>query len=112
MVEFILCLSSYHLNTFALLLGNCSGNVVGYHVTQPCELCLGSCNNGHFWMFLSDYVKAKERLDSTGMLYSLIISYCLRICNANCGYDLFLGKQALVWAHLLDCAEVVETVYR
>ncbi|KAI8622034.1 hypothetical protein BC830DRAFT_1091257, partial [Chytriomyces sp. MP71] len=29
----------------------CSGNVIGYHVTQPCEVCLDSCNNGHFWMF-------------------------------------------------------------
>ncbi|OAJ38049.1 hypothetical protein, variant [Batrachochytrium dendrobatidis JEL423] len=44
------------------------GNVIGYHVTRPCERCLDSCNNGHFWMFLSDGVSAKERLDSTGML--------------------------------------------
>ncbi|EGF83481.1 hypothetical protein BATDEDRAFT_7046, partial [Batrachochytrium dendrobatidis JAM81] len=22
------------------------GNVVGYHVTQPCEGCLDACNNG------------------------------------------------------------------
>ncbi|KAI8918764.1 FAM72 protein-domain-containing protein, partial [Entophlyctis helioformis] len=27
------------------------GNVVGYHVTQPCGSCLEACNNGHFWMF-------------------------------------------------------------
>jgi hypothetical protein len=26
------------------------GNVIGYHVTQPCEPCMGACNNGHFWM--------------------------------------------------------------
>ncbi|KAJ3331738.1 Protein fam72b, partial [Blyttiomyces sp. JEL0837] len=37
------------------------GNVIGYHVTQPCETCLESCNNGHFWMFLSDGVEAIER---------------------------------------------------
>lgn len=28
------------------------GNVVGYHVTAPCNKCLESCNNGHYWMFL------------------------------------------------------------
>ncbi|KAL2915749.1 hypothetical protein HK105_204695 [Polyrhizophydium stewartii] len=39
------------------------GNVIGYHVTQPCERCLDSCNNGHFWMFLSEGVWAKERTD-------------------------------------------------
>jgi hypothetical protein len=39
-----------------------SGNVIGYHVTQPCEVCLDSCNNGHFWMFLSEGVKAQERI--------------------------------------------------
>ncbi|KAH9246975.1 hypothetical protein BASA81_015460 [Batrachochytrium salamandrivorans] len=43
------------------------GNVIGYHVTQPCERCLDSCNNGHFWMFLSDGVFAKERTDATGI---------------------------------------------
>jgi hypothetical protein len=43
------------------------GNVVGYHVTQPCEACLSSCNNGHFWMFLSDTVSATERMDSSGI---------------------------------------------
>ena len=26
------------------------GNVIGYHVTQPCEPCMDACNNGHFWM--------------------------------------------------------------
>ncbi|KAJ3104752.1 Protein fam72a [Phlyctochytrium planicorne] len=40
------------------------GNVIGYHVTQPCEPCLDSCNNGHFWMFLSDGVFSKERVSS------------------------------------------------
>jgi len=39
------------------------GNIVGYHVTQPCEKCLDACNNGHFWMFHSDGVASNERLD-------------------------------------------------
>lgn len=43
------------------------GNVVGYHVTQPCDVCMSACNNGHFWMFHHDAVKAKERMDSTGL---------------------------------------------
>jgi hypothetical protein len=44
-----------------------SGNVIGYHVTQPCTGCLEACNNGHFWMFLSSCVTATERIDtSTG----------------------------------------------
>ncbi|KAI8926085.1 FAM72 protein-domain-containing protein, partial [Entophlyctis helioformis] len=42
------------------------GNVVGYHVTQPCEICMGACNNGHFWMFHSDTVEANDRMDQTG----------------------------------------------
>nr|KAJ3423250.1 Protein fam72a [Polyrhizophydium stewartii] len=41
------------------------GNVVGYHVTQPCERCLDACNNGHFWMFLSDTVRYTERFDAS-----------------------------------------------
>ncbi|KAI8916218.1 protein FAM72, partial [Gorgonomyces haynaldii] len=36
------------------------GNVIGYHVTQPCSRCLTACNNGHFWMFLSDGVTSSE----------------------------------------------------
>lgn len=43
------------------------GNVVGYHVTQPCDSCLESCNNGHFWMFQIEGVTSKERMDSTGV---------------------------------------------
>lgn len=43
------------------------GNVVGYHVTQPCETCLDSCNNGHFWMFQMEGVVSSERMDSTGL---------------------------------------------
>ncbi|KAI9142030.1 FAM72 protein-domain-containing protein [Paraphysoderma sedebokerense] len=42
------------------------GNVVGYHVTQPCDTCLDACNNGHFWMFHSDGIKADERKDGSG----------------------------------------------
>ncbi|KAI8845554.1 FAM72 protein-domain-containing protein [Chytridium lagenaria] len=38
------------------------GNVIGYHVTQPCEICLESCNNGHFWMFLADGVASRDRV--------------------------------------------------
>jgi hypothetical protein len=40
-----------------------SGNVIGYHVTQPCDTCMDSCNNGHFWMFLSEGVASVDRLD-------------------------------------------------
>ncbi|KAI9481861.1 protein FAM72A [Coemansia mojavensis] len=32
------------------------GNEVGYHITQPCAECLKACNNGHFWMFLTENV--------------------------------------------------------
>ena len=42
------------------------GNVVGYHVTQPCDVCLEACNNGHFWMFHADGVSSVERLDECG----------------------------------------------
>ncbi|KAJ1501537.1 Protein fam72b [Coelomomyces lativittatus] len=37
------------------------GNLVGYHVTQPCKACLASCNNGHFWMFHKEHVSFSER---------------------------------------------------
>ncbi|OAJ37131.1 hypothetical protein BDEG_21194 [Batrachochytrium dendrobatidis JEL423] len=36
------------------------GNVVGYHVTQPCEGCLDACNN--------EGVQYSERFDSTGSM--------------------------------------------
>lgn len=39
------------------------GNVLGYHVSQPCERCLEAKNNGHFWMFYSDTIWARERMD-------------------------------------------------
>lgn len=38
------------------------GNVVGYHVTQPCDSCLDSCNNGHFWMFQIEGVTSEDRV--------------------------------------------------
>ncbi|KAK3825524.1 MAG: FAM72 protein-domain-containing protein, partial [Benniella sp.] len=38
------------------------GNVVGYHITQPCQDCLKAPNNGHFWMFHADGVTGQERL--------------------------------------------------
>lgn len=44
------------------------GNVVGYHVTQPCEGCLEACNNGHFWMFHAEGVSSVERMDDSGNL--------------------------------------------
>ncbi|KAJ3014264.1 Protein fam72a [Thoreauomyces humboldtii] len=43
-----------------------AGNVIGYHVTQPCATCLESCNNGHFWMFLADGVTSAARMDLSG----------------------------------------------
>jgi len=42
------------------------GSVVGYHVILPCRSCLSSCNNGHFWMYHSNAVDSRERLDTSG----------------------------------------------
>ena len=39
---------------------------MGYHVTLPCQSCLGSCNNGHFWMYHSTSIHSQERLNSSG----------------------------------------------
>ncbi|KAJ1981528.1 hypothetical protein H4R34_002039 [Dimargaris verticillata] len=39
------------------------GTELGYHITQPCSGCMKACNNGHFWMFRTETVKAEERLD-------------------------------------------------
>jgi hypothetical protein len=45
------------------------GNVIGYHVVAPCDLCMSACNNGHFWMFHADMVNSKDRLrKKTGTL--------------------------------------------
>lgn len=37
---------------------------MGYHVSQPCEKCLGARNNGHFWMFYSEFVRSFEVIDA------------------------------------------------
>ncbi|KAI8326545.1 hypothetical protein GQ54DRAFT_319159 [Martensiomyces pterosporus] len=39
------------------------GNEIGYHITQPCAECLKACNNGHFWMFLTESVYPVEMKD-------------------------------------------------
>lgn len=38
------------------------GNILGYHVTQPCVRCLDAKNNGHFWMFYAESVVSCFRL--------------------------------------------------
>ncbi|TPX30554.1 hypothetical protein SmJEL517_g05893 [Synchytrium microbalum] len=38
------------------------GNVLGYHVTQPCPSCMDACNNGHFWMLHTSEVESSDRL--------------------------------------------------
>ncbi|KAG2177695.1 hypothetical protein INT44_008209, partial [Umbelopsis vinacea] len=43
-----------------------SGNVIGYHITMPCQVCLHSCNNGHFWMFRTEGVVSADRLNGIG----------------------------------------------
>ena len=53
-------------HSLPLFLPHHSGCVVGYHVTLPCQSCLTSCNNGHFWMFHSTCVDPSERLDDSG----------------------------------------------
>ncbi|KAF9585191.1 Protein fam72a [Lunasporangiospora selenospora] len=39
------------------------GNAIGYHITQPCEKCLGAENNGHLWLFHPEYVYSCPRFD-------------------------------------------------
>ncbi|KAF9101434.1 Protein fam72a [Mortierella sp. AM989] len=39
------------------------GNIIGYHITQPCQQCLKAPNNGHFWMFHTEGVVGHERLN-------------------------------------------------
>ena len=41
----------------------CSGceHEVGYHVTQPCEVCTLHDHNGHYWLFLAAAVAAAKR---------------------------------------------------
>eukprot|EP00158_Paraphelidium_tribonemae_P004861 Partr_v1_DN27012_c0_g1_i1_m28906 putative family with sequence similarity 72, member len=51
------------------------GNVVGYHVTQPCDTCLDSCNNGHFWMFQMEGVVSSERSDPSAASKPLLWAF-------------------------------------
>ncbi|KAJ8327423.1 hypothetical protein QVD99_008037 [Batrachochytrium dendrobatidis] len=44
------------------------GNVIGYHVTQPCGPCMDACNNGHFWMFHVTEVNSHERPSGQGSM--------------------------------------------
>ncbi|KAF9373661.1 Protein fam72a [Podila verticillata] len=39
------------------------GNVIGYHITQPCQQCLKAPNNGHFWMFHTEGVVGQDRVN-------------------------------------------------
>ena len=32
-------------------------------MTQPCEVCMSACNNGHFWMFHDESVSSQDRVD-------------------------------------------------
>lgn len=63
-LDFLLVTSDFF--SYTLFVFIFSGNVVGYHVTLPCQSCIRSCNNGHFWMFHSSAVHPVERLDQTG----------------------------------------------
>lgn len=60
------CATWYSKQIYSTLTNFFSGNVMGYHVSQPCEKCLDARNNGHFWMFYSDTVLPRERADPTG----------------------------------------------
>lgn len=62
------------------------GNVLGYHVSQPCERCLAARNNGHFWMFYSEVVQAAERADRrTGkpMVWAQLAPMCAEEDSTN-----------------------------
>lgn len=59
----------------------CSGNVIGYHITMPCQVCLHSCNNGHFWMFRTEGVVAADRLNGIGK--AAWGADCLCVCSAS-----------------------------
>ncbi|EXX55481.1 hypothetical protein RirG_225130 [Rhizophagus irregularis DAOM 197198w] len=61
------------------------GNVLGYHITQPCQQCMEACNNGHLWMFHTEAVTSEERLDPE-------------------------GKKILLWAHLPRAEKDTEAV--
>ncbi|KAF7683223.1 Protein FAM72B [Astathelohania contejeani] len=43
------------------------GNIIGYHITQPCEYCLKSKNNGHLWMFDTKAITTEKRYCQLGI---------------------------------------------
>lgn len=59
---------------FTVGLCGISGQVAGYHVTQPCSDCLKDQNNGHFWMFYSSAVVHYKRL-CVGTFFPLLFSH-------------------------------------
>ncbi|KNE70776.1 hypothetical protein AMAG_14900 [Allomyces macrogynus ATCC 38327] len=63
------------------------GNCIGYSVVAPCTSCLAACNNGHFYMFHSDGVKATERVRDGSVLMwgSLAPAHLDRTCVAGAG---------------------------
>ncbi|KNE57034.1 hypothetical protein AMAG_02793 [Allomyces macrogynus ATCC 38327] len=63
------------------------GNCIGYSVVAPCTSCLAACNNGHFYMFHSDGVKAMERVRDGNVLMwgSLAPAHLDRTCVAGAG---------------------------
>ncbi|KAJ9082363.1 hypothetical protein DSO57_1005228 [Entomophthora muscae] len=73
------------------------GNIVGYHITQPCAKCMDSCNNGHFWMFHTEGVFSEERQDPSGKSYE-----CLFLNK--------VGSQTLIWACLAPAEKDFECV--
>ncbi|CAG8545091.1 15088_t:CDS:2, partial [Racocetra persica] len=65
------------------------GNVLGYHITQPCQQCMDACNNGHLWMFHTEEVTSEERLDFNGntVLLWTHLSQAEGVENMNAGED-------------------------
>lgn len=73
----------------------CSGNVLGYHVTHPCEKCLSSCNNGHIWMFNAGSVTGTARLNKS-------TRHSMFLGTASICMLLFVGREPLSWKALLN----------
>ncbi|KAK1347843.1 FAM72-like protein [Hamiltosporidium tvaerminnensis] len=44
------------------------GNIVGYHVSQPCKKCLNSRNNGHLWIFDMEKIAWRKRCSIQGSI--------------------------------------------
>ncbi|KAF9167199.1 Protein fam72a [Actinomortierella ambigua] len=64
------------------------GNVVGYHITQPCRQCLDAPNNGHFWMFHTDGVVGQDRLRmDLGQLVQTLLEIYAEQTDAQKGAD-------------------------